>query len=123
MPAMGMFASEPFTHTRASNRGAAGGEGEEIEAIADSIAGGHALSKHLGEMVELGVSDKEGLKTLVKETIETAGASDVRQLERGRIAYYNEEKNAVVIYDPNHIDKGTVLRPEQGRYYFDVVLK
>jgi filamentous hemagglutinin len=97
----------------------AGGEGEEIEAIANSVAGGHALGEHIGEMVELGVSNKEGLKALVQETIETAGPADVRELERGRVAYYNEGKNVVVIYDPNHIDKGTVFRPRNGRSYFE----
>ena len=97
---------------------AAGGEGEEIEEIAESIAGGHALDKHLGEMVELGVSNKEGLKSLVRETIETAGPGDVKNLEGGRVAYYNEGKNVVVIYNPNATDKGTVFRPTDGRNIF-----
>jgi len=50
-------------------------------------------------------------------------ANDVRTLEDGRVVFWDEGKKAVVIFNPNAADNGTIFVPTQGRYYFDVVLK
>jgi RHS repeat-associated protein len=98
-----------------------GGEEAEVESIAEKIATGHAFGKH---GVELGVASKAELKSLIKRTIEGADtANDVRELSGGRVAFWDDAKKAVVIFNPNAVDKGTVFVPKQGRYYFDVVLK
>jgi hypothetical protein len=41
---------------------------------------------------------------------------DVRYLERGRVAYWDPDKEAVVIEDG---DGGTVFTPKDGKAYFD----
>ena len=83
--------------------------GGDIDAIAGAIAGGHAFDKHIGEMAALGVASKQDLKALVKETMENATGANIKQLAGGRVAYWNDSKNVVVIYNPNAIDKGTVF--------------
>ena len=97
-------------------------EGAELEQIADQIVD-HAFDEHIGEMTALGISTKSDLKDLVMETMQGAPGAEVRQLSGGRIAFWNDSKQAVVIYNPSVIDKGTVFIPTQGKYYFDVVLK
>ncbi len=88
---------------------------------AEKIAYGHAFGKHAAE---LGAASKSELKDIVTDIVARANATnDVRQLNGGRIAYWDDSRKAVVIFDPNSVDKGTVFVPKQGRYYFDVVLK
>ena len=70
-------------------------------------------------MAALGVASKQDLKALVKETMETATGAHVKQLAGGRVAFWNDSKNAVVIYNPSAIDKGTVFIPTNGKAYFN----
>jgi RHS repeat-associated protein len=98
-----------------------GGEEAEVESISEKIATGHAFGKHA---VELGVASKAELQSLIKRIIEGAdAANDVRELSGGRVAFWDDARKAVVIYNPNAVDKGTVFVPTEGRYYFDVRLK
>jgi RHS repeat-associated protein len=99
----------------------AGAAEATADQVAEQIASGHAFGKHAAE---IGATSKPELKTIVKEIVANANATnDVRQLSGGRIAYWDDTRKAVVIFNPSAVDRGTVFVPKQGRYYFDVVLK
>jgi len=40
-------------------------------------------------------------------------------LSEGRVAYYDESTNILVIRDPNTADGGTCFRPTEGKPYYD----
>jgi hypothetical protein len=42
-----------------------------------------------------------------------------RQLENDREAYFDNESNTIVIYNPHARDKGTCFRPRRGLKYFE----
>lgn len=74
------------------------------------------MAEHKGEFP--GVSESEFEKK-VEETIQNAKGSDVKQLSRGRTAYWNDKEKMVVIHDPYNADGGTAFRPSGGRQYFE----
>ena len=49
--------------------------------------------------------------------------SAVRQLSRGRTAYWHNPSQSVVIHNPSAIDGGTVFIPRDGYHYFIDTLK
>jgi RHS repeat-associated protein len=85
---------------------------------ASQIANGHAWTKHQGEFPGW---DQAKFGDTVKETMENP--DEVRNLSGNRTAYWNAKENMVVIEDPASADGGTAFRPDQGKYYFDEVLK
>ena len=90
---------------------------EEIADIAHQIVSGHASDKHRidrDEFPELG-SDPE-LEAHVAEVIKH---KDYKDLPKGRTAYWGRDNKTVVVVDPLAEDKGTVLRPVNGKRYFD----
>lgn len=92
------------------------------EEIAERIATGHAFEKHFAELLKLGITNRDQLKALVQEVIETAAEGNVRQLQGGRAAFWDDSRGLVVIYNPSAIDKGTVFVPRDGRKHFDADL-
>jgi hypothetical protein len=46
-------------------------------------------------------------------------ATDIRYLDRGRVAYWDPNTGAVVIEDPGTDHGGTVFTPTEGRDYFE----
>jgi filamentous hemagglutinin len=93
-----------------------------VEDVAETIASGHALIKHLAEFADLGVKDKEGLAKVVAEVLGST-KSETKALSGGRTAYYDSERNIIVFHDPSSRDKGTVFRPTDGRAYFDTQIR
>jgi hypothetical protein len=67
------------------------------------------------------VANREDLKSLVKETMQSATGTDVKLLSGGRVAFWNDFKKVVVIYNPNAVDNGTVFAPANGRTYFSTL--
>jgi RHS repeat-associated protein len=96
----------------------------ERSVVAERIAAGHAFEKHVlvrGEFQGLGIRTVKQLQSFVDEVIRNATGADVRYLRRGRIAYWDEATQTVVIYDPSRADLGTVFRPTNGRAYFETL--
>ena len=102
-----------------SARGVAKNAGE-IKNISNNIANGHAYEKHITrkqEFEELGINTREQFAQHIENIITNPSA--VRQLERGRTAYWDDDKTGtIVIIDPNNKDGGTAFRPTPGKKYF-----
>lgn len=82
--------------------------------IGSQIANGHSWAKHQGEYPGKSQQDFE---KIVDETI--LHPDDVKQLSRGRTAYWNDAEQTIVIHDPSSPDGGTAFRPTDGKAYFD----
>ena len=87
--------------------------GVDLDDVVSKIGGGHAFEKHA---LEFGVTSKNELSNIVKTMIKEA--DDYKALDRGRHAWWHEKTQSVVIYDPNHVDLGTVVKPKAGKKYF-----
>jgi len=57
------------------------------------------------------------LVEVIEDTIN--GATDSKNLEGGRTAYYDAESNTLVMVDPSSPDGGTVFKPGAGQSYYD----
>ena len=88
---------------------------KEIRDIAEKIAKGHAWEKHKNEYPE--IKTKEDLQKFVEEIMKKA--DDIKEVERDRTAYWHNDSGSIVIHDPNHVDQGTVFKPDTGKDYFD----
>jgi hypothetical protein len=84
--------------------------------IARQIGGGHSWDKHRAKFPGW---DLGKFTSKIEETIQKASGADVKKLLRGRVAYWNQEEKMIVIDDPTRTDRGTALRPKDGRDYFD----
>ena len=92
------------------------------KALAEKIANGHAYDKHVirkGEFPE--VQNQEEFKDLVEGILNHP--DEVKDLERGRKAYWDNETGILVIDSPNDPDGGTAFRPPDGKDWFDKELK
>ena len=92
--------------------------------IASKIASGHAWGKHVDDPTgdlhgEFGSQEEFAAK--IKDII--TSPDDVKDLENGRKAWWNDASGIVVIYNPNDVDKGTSFKPKNGKKYFDESLK
>jgi RHS repeat-associated protein len=87
-----------------------------------SIGTGHAFPEHKHQFPGVGNSDD-----LVREVgrIINSPDSEVRNLERGRTGFWDNDTGTVVIHDPGNIrDKGTIFKPNpkdyaKGKKYFN----
>ena len=66
--------------------------------IAETIAGGHALEKHLNEFADLGISTKDDLAKHIESII--TNPTQTKALKNSREAYMHGPTNTIVIYDP-----------------------
>ena len=82
---------------------------------AEKIVRGHAWEKHKDDYPE--IKTKEDLQKFVENIMKKA--HDVKEGERGRTAYWDNDSGTIVIHDPNHVDQGTVFKPDTGKDYFD----
>lgn len=95
---------------------------EEIDKTAEKIANGHAYDRHVISQKEFPeIKNPEQLKEKVSKIIKEA--KEVRNLERNRIAYWDEESKSIVILDPAHPDGGTIFKPSAGKRFFDINVK
>ena len=80
-----------------------------------TIVNGHAWIKHGSEFPEI-----NNQLEFVKKVDNTVNqATDVKNLNGGRTAYYNSVDNTLVIVDPRSQDLGTMFRPKNGMDYFN----
>ena len=85
--------------------------------MAIRIATGHALTSHLSEFADLGITTEKELIEYVMKIINKPDLS--KSLLNNRRAYYNIRDNAIVIYDPANADLGTAFRPIPGIDYYN----
>jgi len=88
-----------------------------IASEARAIASGHAFSKHGGEFADIGINTQEQFAKHIDRVMRNPTAT--RNLERGRVAYWDAESGTVVIHDPNSADGGTAFIPTRGVDYFN----
>ncbi|RLC15655.1 MAG: hypothetical protein DRI57_12530 [Deltaproteobacteria bacterium] len=81
---------------------------------AQAIANGHAYIRH-GH--EFGVSNSSQLAIIIEDIVNNP--SESKSLRRGRTAYWDNSIDAVVITDPDHLDRGTIFKPNRGKLYYD----
>jgi filamentous hemagglutinin len=85
--------------------------------LGQEIADGHAWDKHVVNQNEFsGVNSKSDFASLIDNTVANG---EMKNLARGRTAYYDGSTNTLVIHDPSSPDSGTAFRPRDGRSYFD----
>ena len=98
------------------------GGGASPGGLGKSISEGHAFDKHVasrGEFKDLGISTREAFAKHIEGVIARAKGPDIRELSRGRTAYWDPESGTVVIRNPKDPDLGTAFRPADGRKYFE----
>ena len=87
--------------------------------VTRKIGRGHAYKKHVVKQKEFPkVKSKEQLVNIV-DKVTSSVHSQHKVLSNGREAWYRKADNTLVIYNPNHPDKGTVFRPTAGETYFN----
>ncbi len=84
-------------------------------ADAQQIAKGHAWSKHKGEFPEFSTEAEfaqhiDGIMTK---------PSSLKNLSKGRKAFWDDKSKTIVIKDPKSPDLGTAFKPKNGKTYFD----
>jgi len=92
----------------------------EQEEIAEKIAGGHAWDDHVDDPegdLHGEFESKDDFADEIKDIIENP--DDVKELDRGRKAWWDDVSGTVVIHDPNSPDGGTAFRPDKGKDYFN----
>jgi len=77
------------------------------------IAGGHAFKKHAAEF---GFTTKEQMALHIENVMNNP--TRIRQLERGRTAYWHEPSGTIVFRDSKRIDGGTAFISKKGKNYF-----
>jgi RHS repeat-associated protein len=88
-----------------------------ISSEAKAIAAGHAFSKHGGEFADIGINTEEQFAKHIERVMTNPTAT--RDLEKGRVAYWDAQSGTVVIHDPNSLDGGTAFIPTRGLDYFN----
>ncbi|QTI69867.1 hypothetical protein [Gordonia polyisoprenivorans] len=86
------------------------------------IGNGHGFAKHQarGDLPR-GITTRDEYIDMIYRTIRWAPPQDHKTLSNNREAWWNGQRGAVVIYDPN--GEGTAFSPSAGRRYFDDKLR
>ena len=88
--------------------------------VGQEIAGGHAFDKHVikqGEFKDLSITTKEQFALHIEKVV--SNPTSIKELNNGRLAYWDQSTGTVVIRNPKAKDGGTAFRPTNGRQYFD----
>ena len=84
------------------------------QTAATQIANGHAFPKHAAEF---GFTSRTQMANHISRVMNNPSA--VRNLQRGRTAYWDNATQSVVIRNPAAKDGGTAFVPKAGRTYFE----
>ncbi len=85
----------------------------------NKIASGHAWTKHAVDWQKLGLSSSKELAEYLGR-VQAGGVEKV--LENGRIAWFDEAKQVVLIFNPKSADKGSAFIPKAaGIDYFNAL--
>jgi len=87
--------------------------------MAEEIGGGHALEKHI--VINKEYPDWIRTRKQLVQHIEFVlnNSTDIKMLQKSRVAYWHEPSGTVVIRNPHAVDGGTVFQPREGKAYFD----
>lgn len=87
--------------------------------IASKIANWHAFEKHIWEFKDLWIKTKDQLSKFAEWIMKNANnTNNMRNLENGRKAYFDNKTNTIVITNPNAKDAWTIFRPSTWKDYF-----
>ena len=92
---------------------------EEFQNAASKIHRGHAYNKHFKNTelgTELGIKSSDDLVELISRSIDNA--SEIRKIDKTRMAFWNNEDQVVVIVNLGAKDGGTIFRPDELYMYF-----
>lgn len=84
-----------------------------LQLTAQQISRGHAFTKH---GAQFGVRTPEEFAHIIERAL--SNPTMVRNLSRGRVAYWHRSSATVVIRDPAAVDGGTAFIPSKGAGYF-----
>ncbi|PXZ04780.1 hypothetical protein DKK79_10605 [Gilliamella apicola] len=88
--------------------------------VGQEIAGGHAFDKHVikqGEFEDLSITTKEQFALHIEKVV--SNPTSIKELNNGRLVYWDQSIGTVVIRNPKAKDGGTAFRLTDGRQYFD----
>jgi hypothetical protein len=80
------------------------------------IARGHAWKKHGNEFSAIGIHSERQFARHIESVMKNPTA--IRNLDRGRVAFWDQRSGTVVIRDPSSSDGGTAFIPRRGVSYF-----
>lgn len=93
---------------------------QDVSSISQKIGWWHAYNKHIDKFRQFWIETVEELQSNTEMIIRTSNATNnMKHLERGRIGYWNDSQNSLVIFDPNSLDKGTTFIPDTWKIYFN----
>ncbi|MFP2928200.1 RHS repeat-associated core domain-containing protein [Pyxidicoccus sp. 3LG] len=102
-----------------------GWELEDEATVGQSIVE-HSQFGHLEDWEDLGLESPDEIADFIDKVVLEAKGKNVKQLERGRTAYFEPDSEVVVISDPKSGHGGTAFRPRNpqthelnGKRYFD----
>jgi len=91
---------------------------EVIAEIAKRIAHGHAYKKHVERNNEFSdIISRENFQSRIEFIMNHP--DDFKELERGRVAYWGQIQEIIIIHDPNHSDLGTAYKARDGKESFN----
>lgn len=106
----------------------------ENRQFAERIANGHAFPKHAlngvsqqGKIIRVREDFPGWIRTRsqLKNHAETilSHPTEVKTLQKGRVAYWHEPSSTIVIKNPKALDGGTIFQPIDGYQYFKNQIK
>ncbi|MBP3195080.1 MAG: hypothetical protein J6M05_05385 [Cardiobacteriaceae bacterium] len=96
----------------------------DAKTTSNNIANGHAYEKHVvkqKEFTDLGIKTRAQFAEHIERIINNP--SDVKKLENGRTAYWDDKTGTIVIVNPKAKDSGSAYRPTDGKDYFNRRIK
>lgn len=81
--------------------------------IANNIANGHAYTRH---SAQFGFTTREEMAAHIERIMNHPSA--MKPLARGRMAFWDDASQTIVIFDPYRVDQGTAFIPDHGLRYF-----
>jgi hypothetical protein len=91
-----------------------------ISNISTKIGSGHALTKHINEFKKFWIHSVDDLIWNTSRIIKKFDWTlNMKVWKNGRIAYWDDIQESIVIYDPKNIDLGTTFVPTEGKVYFN----
>ncbi|ENW6799974.1 polymorphic toxin MafB class 3, partial [Neisseria gonorrhoeae] len=92
----------------------------QAQLIGEQISSGHAYNKHVirqQEFMDLNINSPADFARHIENIV--SHPTNMKELPRGRTAYWDDKTGTIVIRDKNSDDGGTAFRPTSGKKYYD----
>ncbi|EPI6384855.1 polymorphic toxin MafB class 3, partial [Neisseria gonorrhoeae] len=92
----------------------------QAQLIGEQISSGHAYNKHVirqQEFTDLNINSPADFARHIENIV--SHPTNMKELPRGRTAYWDDKTGTIVIRDKNSDDGGTAFRPTSGKKYYD----